>query len=298
LWADNKPDWKEFVRVAKETDTKVIIIQCDRFDEEILESGEQDSGTPSADFRKYIGKVGQLILFWIRDGVKYTYPITTTWWDEWMSTQLPEQEIPSEIKKKSPEELSKEFADYMEQEHPELVGHSYLPESITSGFWKKKGLEIHRLEDDEKQEEISEKVKSAERLGIELWDQIVREKESKTLPRLIEECDEWARENGLTVLSSSNLEAFLDEKEEALRTSASHEAIRRKVNLLLKRMSQKEKQILPRLVKECTEWTKAQGISRATQSHIAEFLDETEKSLSLPARKILFRNVVISLKRQ
>jgi len=299
VWADDKPDWKEFVRAAKEAGTKVIIIQRDRLNEETFESGEEDSSGPSADFRNHIGKVGQLILFWIRDGVKYTFPITTTWWDERASTEeLYEQEIPSEIKKKSPEELSREFADYMEQEHPELVGENYLPESITSVFWKNKGLEIHHLdEDDMMGEEISEKVETAQRLGIELWEQRMKEKESKIVPHLIEECDEWARENGLRGISRSNLNAFLGEKEVSL-SSEARERIYSRVSVLLRKMSGKEKEILPRLVKECCEWAKEAGLRKVTRAHISEFLDEKGQSLSFPARDSLYTKVVISLKRQ
>jgi len=178
-----------------------------------------------------------------------------------------------------------------------VAGCKYLPEDVTKAFWKNKGLKISDLDIDDETEEVAEKVNTVEELATEMWKQSVSEKERGIVSRLIEECDEWARDNGLRGISRSDLNAFLGEKDISLSPGA-REEIYSRVSVLLRKMSRKEKEILPRLVKECCEWAKEAGLSKVTRTHVSEFLDEKGQSLSFPARDSLLRKGIISLKRQ
>lgn len=297
-WSEDRPDWREFIKAAKEAGTKVIIIQFERLDEEMLESIPSDKEQTSKtirDLKEHIGEIGQFFLFWIREGVKYTYCQLTPWRSE-LDNVLSEMEVPLEIEEKSPEELSKEFVDYIEQEHPDLDA-DFLPTEVKKAFWKKKGLGASDIfGSQEIDEEIEEKVETVEELAMEIWKQRVKQKEKKIVPRLVEEFDEWARENGLRGISRSNLNAFLGEKEVFLSPDA-HDRVYSRVSLLLRKMNRKEKELLPRLVKECCEWAKEEELTKVTRTHISEFLDQKGQNLSYPARDSLLRKVVISLKR-
>jgi len=133
----------------------------------------------------------------------------------------------SDFTKKSEEELASELVEFMKKEFPrEEQRFSY---SATSLFWQLKGVETHVFPRDPKIELKVEKVNSLARLKLE---QETRRREKEIVPKLVEECVKWAKENGLKKVTRANVDYFLTEKNQPL-SKLIRDAIYNKVNLML-----------------------------------------------------------------
>lgn len=99
----------------------------------------------------------------------------------------------------------------------------------TGLFWESKGVSRHMYPRDPK---VELKMEKAESLARNKLQQKTLKREKELIPKLVEECAEWARKNGLKKLTKSSLELFLSEKEQAL-SRMSKDMIYNKVNLIL-----------------------------------------------------------------
>lgn len=93
-------------------------------------------------------------------------------------------------------------------------------------FWQEKG--VNRFYSG-KGRILMEKVSSIVERKLEA-------KEKETLPQLIKDCIEWAKENGLKKITKSNINGFLAEKEVNLSFS-NKDILYNRVNLKLKNLS-------------------------------------------------------------
>jgi len=98
---------------------------------------------------------------------------------------------------------------------------------ISDAFWESKGFEYIKLDtkDRMKMDMIKDIVRKQQ-------EDIIREREKQELPKIVEECIKWAKENGLKKLTKASLNAFLAEKEIYL-SSVGENALYYKVNLEL-----------------------------------------------------------------
>lgn len=237
-WAEEDSGWKGFLQAAKETGTRLVVIQASPPKEEdlkeMLETENEEEETKPTDvpkeLREHIGKIGNFNLFWFKDGVKYVYSQSTEWW-EMMTDLLAEEveeggKIPDEIMKKSAEQLADELVAFIEEFPDATYTHS-----LTSLFWESKGLEEPSIIDDIQFEIKRRKVESLAEIKLEKKNQ---KKEKELIPKLVENCVKWARESGFKKITKANVDHFLYEKEQTL-SKTSRDAIYSKVNLALAR---------------------------------------------------------------
>jgi hypothetical protein len=192
-WFSEEGDWKDFLKTAKLEGIKTMIVNYSiltKDDIEInLQIGETEK-TKSADefskelksFQDHIGKIGELNLMWIKDGIRYTYTEATDWWLDFQSLVapklvtrefIPEEEevisapygvtsvqIPEDLKSKTAEELAEEMIEFIKKEFPDVDEHVSFHE-LTRLFWVKKGLRYGYIEDPE----LTIKMQKAEYLG-------------------------------------------------------------------------------------------------------------------------------------
>jgi hypothetical protein len=245
VWEEEKSGWKGFLRAAKEAGTKVVVIQTS--------SAQQLQGMPpqgrpeetkSAEvatrLKRYLGKIGYIGLFWFKDGVKYSFSMSTDWWLQFstvMATSYPTErgerllEIPDDIRKKTEKELADELVAFVLKEFPdELDRMSFRASRL---FWESKGLpdSWHLGREDPK---IGLKLEKAESLAQFKLKQETQKREKQLVPKLVEECVNWAKENQMKRANKTNVDSFLAEKELTL-SKSSRDIIYSKVNIILAR---------------------------------------------------------------
>ncbi len=229
-WSSESDDWKSFIEIAKEEGAKTIIVGIDKDEDE------------------HTNEIGSLKLAWIKDGVTYIFEKQAEWWIEsikeehemkkppiairyGVEEQIPE-EVLKEIQSKDENQLADEMLAFLSKEFPEanMIGYRN-----TELFWEQKGIHRWSLEPKlrlkiEKVEAIVRQKFEQERLKKEK-ERI--EKEKELLPKLVEECLEWARKNQIKKVTKSNIDYFLIEKEIEL-TRNSRDALYNQVNFKLR----------------------------------------------------------------
>jgi len=240
LWAEDKRRWRDFLQAAKEAGAKMMVLQVDSLEKDELENtllSMQEEETPAqttAELEKHVGEIGHFGLFWFKDGIKYSYDMSTDWWDQFaeLAGEYDEEaerprEIPDDVKRKSDRELADELVGFVQKEFPdELDRMSVVAKRL---FWESKGLPSYLDIEDDK---ITLKVKKAESLAQLKLKAEVQKKEKQLVPKLVEECVNWARENGLKKVNKTNVDSFLVEKELTL-SKLSRDVIYSRVNLIL-----------------------------------------------------------------
>lgn len=243
VWEEEKSGWKGFLRAAKEAGTKVVVVQTSSAQQlqGTLPQGrpeETKSTEPATQLKRHLGKIGYIGLFWFKDGVKYSFSMSTGWWLQFstaMATSYPPEmserllEIPEEIRKKSDKELADELVAFVLREFPdELDRISFRASRL---FWESKGLaDLWRLGREDPK--IGLKVEKAESLAQFRLKQETQKKEKQLVPKLVEECLNWARENQMKRVNKTNVDSFLAEKELTL-SKSSRDIIYSKVNITL-----------------------------------------------------------------
>jgi hypothetical protein len=237
-WTEEDSGWKGFLQAAKETGTRLIVIQASPLKEKDLEEmleteNEEEETKPTEvpeELKEHIGKIGHFNLFWFKDGVKYVYSQSTEWWEmiaDLLAEEIEEEDkIPDEIMKKPAEQLADELVAFIEEFPDATYTHS-----LTSLFWESKGLEEASMIDDVQFEIKRRKVGSLAEIKLEKKNQ---KKEKELIPKLVEDCVKWARESGFKKITKANVDHFLYEKKQAL-SKTSRDAIYSKVNLALTR---------------------------------------------------------------
>ncbi|MEM3538466.1 MAG: hypothetical protein QW193_01115 [Nitrososphaerales archaeon] len=230
IWSQENDDWKSFIEIAREEGAKTIIVE--------ITKGEDE----------HTNEIGSLKLVWIKDGITYIFEKQAEWWigsikeerkmEEapiairyGVGEQIPE-EVLKEIQSKDENQLADEMLVFLSKEFPEanMIGYRN-----TELFWEQKGIHRWSLEPKlrlkvEKAEAIVRQKLEQERLKKEK-EQI--EKEKKLLPKLVEECLDWARNNQIKKVTKSNIDYFLIEKEIEL-TKTSRDALYNQVNFKLR----------------------------------------------------------------
>ncbi|MFA5015369.1 MAG: hypothetical protein WC549_07505 [Actinomycetota bacterium] len=146
-----------------------------------------------------------------------------------------EIKVPDEIKNCSADQLAEIIFSYAQKEiqSEEL---RWLDPEFFSEFWESKSVEDKfNLPDS-----IRSKIDRAERIVQKKWEkEIVNrerdrfQKEKESLPKLIEECVQWVKQNGFKKVTQSDISTFLLEKNiDILKETKT--MLYSKVNLLLK----------------------------------------------------------------
>ena len=181
-----------------------------------------------------LGEIGHFGLFWFKDGIKYSYDMSTHWWNQFaeLAGEYDEEaerprEIPDDVKRKSDRELADELVAFVQKAFPEELDRM---SAVTKRlFWESKGLPPYLDVEDPK---ITLKVEKAESLAQLKLKQEVQKKEKQLVPKLVEECLNWAKENRLKKVTKTSVDYFLSEKSQIL-SKMSRDAIYIKVNFML-----------------------------------------------------------------
>jgi len=250
IW-DNEKNWKNFFDVAKKESIQTIIIGKEIFNKEKLgefESALMESTLPEPILNKFKellntlkenqDELGAFSFAWFKNGTKFSLIEKTKWFEEFedgfslianesrtaRSIEQPmvrEDVLPPEISKKSENELAKEFLDYLLKEFPNPGRHEIY--TAEHAFWEEKGVERY--------------FGSKGRLLINKVSNIVsrklEEREKEMIPKLIDECIRWAKDNDLNKLTKTNIIGFLSEKGIEL-SSNNKNILHTKVSLKLK----------------------------------------------------------------
>lgn len=122
--------------------------------------------------------------------------------------------IPSEIINSSADELAEEIFSYAQKELQDEE-ERWLDSEFFDGFWNSKGIE----DKFELPKDIQSKIKKAEKMTQKKLEKDSNDREQRkyqqekaALPQLIEDCINWAKQNGLKRVTKSDISAFLLEK--------------------------------------------------------------------------------------
>jgi hypothetical protein len=138
------------------------------------------------------------------------------------------------IKEMPIDKLSQEMIEYFKSQFPEVFenvmkGEIMKIDKLQESFWTDMGIR-HTYNLDSKLKFKIEKVN--ERVKKEISEE-KKKKEEEMLPKLVEECTDWARKMGLNKLNKTNIRAFLSDREIVL-TALNLESLLVQVNNLLK----------------------------------------------------------------
>jgi len=256
MWDDRDSSWKEFFNIAKKEGINTIIVQREDLRKDDFEKLEEvmtettivnqeivdEFKKAIREFKKYQDQLGAVMFSWIKDGTKYSLSEKAKWFEEFEENfkQLQSQtsstrrvgrmeseeqeELPEAVRKKSVEELADEYYKYIEKEFPNAGRRElYI---AGEAFWQEKG--VNRF--------YSGKGRILMERVLSIVERKLEAKEKETLPQLIEDSIEWAKENGLKKMSKSNINGFLAEKGDNLSTS-NKDILYNRVNFKLKNLS-------------------------------------------------------------
>lgn len=251
---DMSKDWKEFFAIAKNEGVKIIVANNNTFDsskEDLIETSqsitEEDEQDDDLSFKEYDGKVGSYQFLWVKEGIKYSLSETTDWYKEYrgiesaikaeytqrqkmaLRTEFLQEhkgEIPAILKSKSEEEFATELVEFIEKESPQASGFEIY--TFTRLFWSSKGLFDHGLgpQADTIRRRIDMKAEK-------MFEQKRAKEEKERMPKLVEQCVNWARKNGLKKVILGEVGAFLTESDVNL-SREGQRLLWQKVNLELK----------------------------------------------------------------
>ncbi len=263
VW-DKSKDWKDFFKVAKKEGITTIVANIRILHKDLLEDLEEslegerqkpveltneDDIAKAADIlnkmSKQVDKTASYNFVWVKDGLEYSLRDTTDWYDEvasmmgekpslherllggarMMGYQSEPEGLPASLKGKSEGELAEELVEYVKKESENPDRHEVYV--LSDMFWTKKGLIGYAgTEGILLKRKVNMK---AERMLEE--EQMKKEKE--IMPKLVEDCIKWCRENNLRKATKADITAFLSEKEISL-SNTGESVLYQKVNVKLK----------------------------------------------------------------
>ncbi len=213
MWAGDS--YKEFLAMAEKLGSKIIY-----YSEAFPDTLEK--------YAKHEEDVAEVDLGFLHDGVLHTMSIYASWYTPNEDIEASEDGLEGsaeELEKKPAEEIAKEMAEFAYKEFPDSLTNFY---HIADAFWQAKGFQ--RFNSDAKTRLKQDKVRQlAERQVMGA----VITKEKGQLPKIVEDCVKWAKDNGFNKLTRSNLSAFLLEQDVSL-SYQSQDALYIKVNFELK----------------------------------------------------------------
>ena len=226
IWKGN--DFKQFLSLAEKLGVKLIYFST------VI--GEKDS--------EYSGKIGLIELSFLYNNIFHVFISMASWFKELLEKEEAEpkeeglkmgvseerEEVSRDVLERSVEELVSEMIDFIKEEYKgdlsEIIG--YLRD-VQRQFWLEKGIRNLWILEPSLKIKLEKVENRVERYFLEQ----MRKKEKEILPRLVEECISWCKENKLTKLAKTNLKYFLAERNINL-TPIGREELYSKVNLRLK----------------------------------------------------------------
>jgi hypothetical protein len=267
---DNDKDWKGFFEVAKKEGITTIIgsvstLTSDRMKElkealsdvEAEGNGVADNGELAmarelvARLSKHENENGHYSFTFVKDGLEYSLTETTDWFEELMDVTrqfsgkeqkrpelgvrhsligyggFSERPVPEGLKGKTEDDLAKELVEFV---MTESSGKPTTREFRTLAYmyWQKLGASRFGLPG-----EYSYLIQKAELKAEKQIEIMELEREKKELPKLVDDCYDWCRENNLTKLIKTNVSAFLAEKDISL-SRHSQDMLYQQVNMRLR----------------------------------------------------------------
>jgi len=210
--------YDEFLKFGEKHGVKIIYFFVVRIEEDDIEHAEHK------------GEIGYIEVGYFIGDIYHAFIKSAEWFTPSEEEEIEEGgENIKEIEEKTVEELSQEMIKYCKEEFPEVFEDVKNIRNMQESFWLEMGIEnIYGL-DPKLRLKIGKVNEKVEREILEEK----KKKEQEILPKLVEECVEWARELGLNKVTKTNIHAFLDEKGISL-TSPSKESLFVRVNNLLK----------------------------------------------------------------
>lgn len=246
VW-DKSKDWKDFFKVAKKEGVSTIVITITILEKDFLqelkgalEDERQNSQeitnkdglnalTDTLDqLSKYTGKTGFYSFVWLKDGIEYSLTDSADWYDnmkavkdillEGAEAEVDDttsgltssisitRPVPPFLKDKTEDELVKDMIEFILEESKgvENIGNYHF---LTSVFWSKNGIDRFRMP-----EEATYLTQKVNMKALQQIKAMRIEKEKEEVPKLVEECYNWCKENNLSRMTKTRVSAFLVEK--------------------------------------------------------------------------------------
>ena len=266
---DHEQDWKHFFEVAKKEGVATIVASIltlkkatvDQFKAtlESLKAQEDDETsdelTEATELLRTLSKhqdeTGFYDFLWAKNGLEYSLRASADWFEDMVSLLeagknrmgqarreivVPrfgpsgsnmENAIPEALKGKNDTALTKELVEYVLAESD---GKPRIRDfrNLSYMFWAKIGVRRFMLP-----AEQMYLVQKSETMAEKQIGQMQLERDKKELPKLVDECYDWCRENSLTKLIKTNVSAFLTEREIELSRNA-EDMLYQQVNMKLR----------------------------------------------------------------
>jgi hypothetical protein len=266
---DKSKDWKDFFKVAKKEGVSTIvamiaILEKDSL-QELKEAMEDERQNPQeitnkddldaltdvlSRLAKQTGKTGFYSFVWLKDGLEYSLTDSADWYNEVKdilkdrklleriesgvatsrlapSSFSSERSVPAFLKDKTEDELVKDMIEFILEESKSVANIDNY-NALSSMFWSKNGVERFIMPGEARY--LIQKVDMKASQQIEAM-QIEKEKEE--MPKLVDECYDWCKENDLSKLIKTHVSAFLAEKGISL-SSHGKDLLYQKVNMKLR----------------------------------------------------------------
>jgi hypothetical protein len=202
--------------ILKSCGDRLILYEVDGGDlSEISEKSVEFAGGNYKDFLNIAEKLGAKIIYYsesfgekkedeiaeidmgfVSDGILHTFSSLASWYEKEReeSSGLDEEKMSEDFDSKSAEELAKELNQYVLKEFPDSTMGDI--ERLAEAFWESKGFDRYGKID------IKDRMKmdKAKEIMVKRLKDIQRKQEKTELPKLIEDCTNWARENGLILV--------------------------------------------------------------------------------------------------
>ncbi|MDE2217310.1 MAG: hypothetical protein KGJ87_09160 [Planctomycetota bacterium] len=188
-WAGD--NYIEFLNMAERVGSKIIY-----YSEAFPDTLEK--------YAKHIEDIAEIDLGFLCEGILHTMPIYASWYtptEDIIENEVNAEKLPKEFEEKPAEEIAREMIEFAYREFPDSLTDFY---HVADAFWQSKGLQP--FNSDAKTRLKMDKIKQIAEKQI-MTSVISKEKEK--LPKIVEECVKWAKENGFNKLTRGNLQAFL-----------------------------------------------------------------------------------------
>jgi hypothetical protein len=157
----------------------------------------------------------------------HIFTTDASWYEPEYIDDEEDEKVLEKLGKMSAEEIAKDMVAFANKQFPDSldffeIRNAFLAENGTDRF----GVNMDA--------NLRVKIDKADRLAQQQIMQAVVKKEKEELPKIVEECVKWAKENGFNKLTRSNLDAFLLEKSMSF-SNPTHDALYIKVNFELKK---------------------------------------------------------------
>ncbi len=193
VWDDRNSDWKEFVDIAKEAGAPCIALRTSK-----------GTGSHSDD-------LGLLELSWSKDGVIYSFSLSTPWWGG--------AETKVDWASKSDEELVVDIINFGENSYRK--GQMPSMDEVAHEFWESRGVSTAFTRNPELKMRITKVSKMAEEKALE--------RDREVAETLVDDIVEWVKERQLRMADRHAIDQYVLERGVNL-SSAARDELRQKVN--------------------------------------------------------------------